>query len=73
MPDRPESDPIRHTQKIRDRLTGLIDHLRRDIDSVNEPQARALFETSAEVLGGLVNAFEHYETREEKAWTHEAS
>ncbi len=73
MPDRPESDPIRHTQNVRERLTDLIDHLRRDVEQVEEPQAKALFETSAEVLGGLAKAFEHYETRAEEAWRDDAS
>ena len=73
MTDRPASDPIRHTQQIRERLQGLIDHLREDIGKVDEPQAMALFETSAEVLGGLQRAFEHYEEKKEAAWQPSAS
>jgi len=73
MADRPASDPIRHTQQIRERLQDLIDHLREDIGKVDEPQALALFETSAEVLGGLQRAFEHYEEKNEAAWQSSAS
>ena len=46
----------------------MIDHLREDIDKVDEPQFKAMFETSAEVLGGLIKAFKHYEQRTEGAW-----
>lgn len=63
-----ESDPRYHTQKIKQELDDLIDHLRADIRKVDEPQARALFEVSAEVLGGLKKSFEHYEQESEKAW-----
>ena len=42
--------------------------LREDIEKVDEPQLKAMFETSAEVLGGLEKAFKDYEQRNEKAW-----
>jgi hypothetical protein len=28
-----------------------------------------MFETAAEMLGGLVTAFRHYEDKSERAWT----
>jgi hypothetical protein len=37
------------------------DHARSDTQQVNDPKARALFETTAEVLGGLITAYEHYQ------------
>ena len=46
----------------------LIEHLRADVGKVMEPKAQALFETSAEVLSGLVKAFDDYEHKSEKAW-----
>ena len=46
----------------------LIDHLREDVEKVTEPKAQALFETSAEVLTGLVKAFGDYEQKDEEAW-----
>ena len=61
-------DPIHHIRRMTAELSGMIDHLRRDIDEVDEPQFKAMFETAAEVLGGLVTAFRHYEQKSERAW-----
>jgi uncharacterized membrane-anchored protein YhcB (DUF1043 family) len=63
-----ERDPRHHTQKMQARLQETIDHLRADIDKVDEPQLKAMFETSAEVLGGLKKAFGDYEQKNESAW-----
>jgi hypothetical protein len=63
-----ESDPRHHTQKMQKRLQETMDHLRRDIEKVDEPKLKAMFETSAEVLGGLVKAFQDYERKNESAW-----
>jgi hypothetical protein len=67
MQQYPESDPRRHTAQIKQRLREDVAHLRQDIAKVSEPKAQALFETTAEVLEGLANAFDHYEQRE-PAW-----
>ena len=63
-----DHDPIHHTQKMKHRLEETIEHLRADIEKVDEPQPKAMFETSAEVLGGLAKAFSDYERRNEPAW-----
>lgn len=63
-----EQNPLHHTRKMAQRLTDTIAHLRSDITKVEEPQLKAMFETSAEVLGGLVKAFEDYEKKNEPAW-----
>jgi hypothetical protein len=63
-----ESNPRHHTQKMKGRLQETIDHLRADVTKVDEPQLKAMFETSAEVLGGLVKAFSDYEHKNEPAW-----
>ena len=63
-----ENDPRRHTANVKEMLTGTITHLREDIGNIDDPRAEALFETTAEVLGGLVKAFEHYESGAEEAW-----
>lgn len=63
-----ERDPKHHSAKIRDMLSGVIDHVRSDVDKVNDPRAQALFETTAEVLTGLRTAYEHFEQGSEKAW-----
>jgi hypothetical protein len=53
-------DPGAHTANVRKEFRQLIDHLRGDIDKINEPKAQALFETTAEVISGLDTAFKHY-------------
>ena len=52
---------------MKTKLKELVDHLREDIGKVQDPKAQARFETSAEVLTGLVTAYEHYEERQ-PAW-----
>ena len=64
-----EQNPLHHTRKMAKRLSETIEHLRADIDKVDEPQFKAMFETSAEVLGGLVKAFHDYEKKNEAAWS----
>jgi len=60
-------DPRFHTRRMSQRFDEIIDHLRSDIDTVNEPQFKAMFETAAEVLTGLKTAFQHYEAKSEAA------
>ena len=62
------TDPKVHTARVRDEMKGLVNHLRRDIDLVNEPRAQALFETSAEVLEGLISAYNDYDEGKETAF-----
>ena len=64
----PESHPCHHTEKIKRMLNELKEHAREDVAKVTEPKAQALFETTAEVLGGLATAYDHYERAAEKAW-----
>jgi hypothetical protein len=68
MKSLPRKNPLRHVRKIRARLSQLIVHLRGDVGKVAEPKAQALFETAAEVLGGLSKAFADYEKKIERAW-----
>ena len=63
-----ENNPIRHTHKIKAQMRQIIKHLREDVGKVTEAKAQALFETSAEVLNGLVQAFDDYEKKSERAW-----
>ncbi|WP_246208212.1 hypothetical protein [Bradyrhizobium rifense] len=49
-------------------LEEIRTHLREDIQKVDEPQLKAMFETAAEVLGGLEKAFGDYEKKSESAW-----
>ena len=62
------SNPIVHVRNIRQKFKEQVDHLREDIKKVEEPQCKAMFETAAEVLIGLIKAFEDYERKEETAW-----
>jgi fido (protein-threonine AMPylation protein) len=61
-------DPREHTRKIKSMLRETMEHVRQDVPRVSDPKAQALFETSAEVLGGLITAYEHFEQRSEAAW-----
>jgi len=63
------SDPRLHAQRTQQRLREEIEHLRQDVERVQEPQLKAIFETSAEVLGGVVKAIQDYERKNEPAWT----
>lgn len=63
----PEDDPRHHTAHLREMLQGLVSHAREDITKISEPKAQALFETTAEVCTGLINAFDDYD-RKEPAW-----
>ena len=64
----PEDDPRHHTAKIKDMLNQAMRHAREDAEKVSDPKAQALFETSAEVLGGLIKAYDHFEQRSEIAF-----
>ena len=68
MSDEKQSNPIHHTIKLKEMLTGVIEHAREDVSKVNDPKAQALFETTAEVLMGLRKAFEDFEKGTEEAW-----
>ena len=58
-----EDDPRHHVIKLREMLTGVMRHARKDVDKISEPKAQALFETTAEVCQGLMTAFDHYEQK----------
>jgi hypothetical protein len=48
-------------------LSELIDHARDDVAKVSDPKARALCETTSEVLIAVRKAFEDYERLNEPA------
>ena len=62
------SNPLEHTANIKEEFRKLSDHLREDVEKVDDPQAKALFEVSAEVIDSLEKAFADYEQRNETAW-----
>jgi hypothetical protein len=63
-----DGDPIFHARKVRQRLEDTLTHMREDVEKVDDPKFKAMFETSAEVLGGLVKAFSDFEQKNEAAW-----
>ena len=56
------------TNAIAAKITALRDEMRTVIPNVADPQAKALLETGAEVLGGLRQAFTDYVEGSEAAW-----
>jgi hypothetical protein len=62
------TDPRAHTANIREGFQELIQHLREDVEKIDDPKAQALFEAAAEVMIGLDTAFKHYESKSEEAW-----
>jgi len=62
------NNPLEHTSKVKEDLSNLTNHLREDIEKIDDPGAKALFEVSAEVLTGLQKAFVDFEKKNEKAW-----
>lgn len=63
-----DRDPRHHLHNMQKALVEVRTHMREDIDKVDDPRFKALFETSAEVLGGLIKAFDDYEKKNEQAW-----
>src|SRR5262249_15342787 len=63
-----EDDPRHHTIKLKNTLNDTVHHAREDIDKIADPRGQVLFETTAEVLVGLITAYEHYEQKAETAW-----
>lgn len=63
-----QRNPQHHVRKVAAQLQDLIDHLRSDIEKIDEPRCRAMFATCAEVLSGLKKALHDYETKSEPAW-----
>jgi len=63
-----EKDPRHHTPKLKQMLNDTATHAREDVSKVSDPKAQALFETTAEMLKGLVKAFDDFEEKREEAW-----
>ncbi len=62
------TNSTRYSAEARTQLQNLINYLRDGVGEVDEVQAKALFETAAEVLGGLKKAFADFERGSESAW-----
>lgn len=68
MENKNTSNPMEHTANVKKEFQALIDHLRSDVEKMDDPSGKALFEVSAEVLIGLEKAFTNYEQKNEAAW-----
>jgi hypothetical protein len=68
MKNESSGDPLVHVSNVKEEFSSLINHLREDISKMNDRSAKALFETSAEVLTGLKKAFSDFESKTEPAW-----
>ena len=64
----PIVEPGERIGQIRHKLLDLVQQTRSEVDHVDEPRARALFETTAEVLEGLAKAYKDYGEGSEAAW-----
>lgn len=49
-------------------LNEIITHAREDVDKVEEPQAKAIFEMTAQVLQGVRKTYEDYEKKVERVF-----
>ena len=67
MTELAENDPRHHTAKVKDLRDELVVHLREDTSKFDEPRAKAMFETAAEVLLGLRKAFDDHDRGTEEA------
>ncbi len=63
-----EKDPRNHARKLKQILDDAATQARADVSKVSDPKAKALFETTAEVLKGLVKAFNDFDEKREEAW-----
>jgi hypothetical protein len=61
-----EENPRYHLVKVRGMLNAVMRHCREDMEKMVEPKTQALFETTAEVLQGLITTYSRYETELEK-------
>lgn len=71
MPDdkTDSSNPHEHTARLSRQFRELIDHLHEDVQKVNDPKAKALFEVSAGVMEALLKSFSDYDKKtNEAAW-----
>lgn len=57
-----------HAQNIAEQIYELKRYCHEETTEVTDPKAKALFETTAEVLAGLEKAYSDYQLENEGAW-----
>lgn len=65
------NDPKEHAQTIQEYIYELKIYCHKEIKLISDPKAKALFETTAEVLGGLEKAYSDYQSQNEGAWVND--
>ena len=56
-----EDNPRYHLVKVRGMLNAVMRHCREDMGKIAEPKTQGLFDTTAEVLNGLITTYSRYE------------
>lgn len=59
---------FQETNKYIQQFEDLINELRTDLKNTEDLQAKAMLETSAEVISGLRKTFQDFDLKEEAAW-----
>lgn len=60
-----------HAQNIAQQIYELKRYCHEETHEVTDPKAKALFETTAEVLAGLEKAYSDYQAENEGAWVND--
>jgi hypothetical protein len=68
QPDERHMTPQQHAAHIASLLQQAKQECRADLTRANDPKAQALFETTAEVIGGLCKALGDYQQGSEAVW-----
>jgi len=63
-----ENENGHHVQDVYNMMNNLVTHLRSDVAKVDDRQLKAIFETSAEVLTGLMKTIDDFQAKQEEAW-----
>ena len=68
----PQENPTQPAARARQRLQELISQLQADAPQATDPRTQALFELSADVLGGLLKQFDRLGNGHEHAFPAQA-
>jgi hypothetical protein len=63
-----EQDPRVRAERIKRQLTETLKDLRHDVENIEDPILKAIMETSAEVVAGLLKTYQDYARKNENAW-----
>jgi hypothetical protein len=63
-----ERSPRHHVARLKKMLNDVAIRASHDCSEISDPRTQALFETTAEVLFGLHDAFDDIEKKNEAAW-----